>query len=195
MTQESSPMSLMDAIYTRRAIRDYTQDVPDRATVQALLDAAVHAPTALHQELWAFTVIQDKALLQTISDRAIAHTRESKKDATDAVSRKILDYVNTPGFNMFYNAPTLIAIGTTRADAMGTADCWLAAENLMLAARARGLGSCVIGMAIVELNHPETKELLGIPPDVTVLAPLIVGTPASEPSVGMRKPPSIVSWK
>ena len=37
-----------------------------------LLDAAVHAPTAMHQEPWKFVVIQDRALLRRLSDRAKA---------------------------------------------------------------------------------------------------------------------------
>lgn len=46
------------------------------------------------------------------------------------------------------------------------ADCWLAAENLMLSACALGLGTCCIGSAIPALNSPEAKSELGISADV-----------------------------
>ena len=57
------PMSVMDAIYHRRAVRNYTPRTIARAVLRKLLDAAVHAPTAMHEEPWSFAVIQDKALL------------------------------------------------------------------------------------------------------------------------------------
>lgn len=41
--------------------------------------------------------------------------------------------------------------------ALLAAACWLSAENLMLAARAVGLGICVIGSAIPSLEYPEGK--------------------------------------
>ena len=51
------------------------------------------------------------------------------------------------------------------------ADCWLAAENLMLAATAKGLGTCCIGFAVGILNTEEVKRELGIPEDGAAVAP------------------------
>jgi nitroreductase len=45
------------------------------------------------------------------------------------------------------------------------ADCWLAAENLMLAATAHGLATCPIGFALAALGDREVKAELGIPPE------------------------------
>ena len=53
-------MSAMDAIYHRRAVRDYAPEKIDEAVIRKLLDAAVHAPTAIHEEPWAFAIIQDQ---------------------------------------------------------------------------------------------------------------------------------------
>jgi nitroreductase len=74
-------------------------------------------------------------------------------------------------------------------------DCWLAAENLMLAACAKGLGTCVIGLAVTALNTSEWKQELGIPADMTAFAPIIVGVPAGETPLVPRKPPEILTWK
>lgn len=62
--------NLFEAILARRSVRSYTPDVLDRNTVQTLLEAAVRAPTAMHEEPWAFVVVQDQALLQHVSDLA-----------------------------------------------------------------------------------------------------------------------------
>jgi nitroreductase len=47
---------------------------------------------------------------------------------------------------------------------------WLAAENLMLAAHAMGLGTCVIGSAVPALNTPKSKAELNIPSECTAIA-------------------------
>ena len=75
------------------------------------------------------------------------------------------------------------------------ADCWLAAENLMLAACARGLGTCVIGFAVSALNTPEWKTELKIPVEMNAIAPIIVGVPVGETALVPRKQPEIVIWK
>ena len=75
------------------------------------------------------------------------------------------------------------------------ADCWLAAENLMLAAGALGLGTCCIGSAIPVLNSPDIKSELGIPADVEAVAPIIVGVPSGPTRETPRKDPEILFWK
>ena len=65
----------------------------------------------------------------------------------------------------------------------------------MLAACARGLGTCVIGFAVSALNMPEWKAELKIPVEMTAIAPVIVGVPAGETPPVPRKPLEIVTWK
>ena len=57
-------MTLFAAIAKRRAVRSYLPDRIDESTVRELLKEAVKAPTAVPAEPWAFTVIQDRALLK-----------------------------------------------------------------------------------------------------------------------------------
>ena len=70
MTTETRPMSVLEAIYARRATRAYTSQQVDKPMILKLLDAAVHAPTAIHLEPWAFVVIQNRALLERIGERS-----------------------------------------------------------------------------------------------------------------------------
>ena len=171
-------MSVSEAIFTRRAVRAYTADVVPEADVRALLQAAVRAPTALHEEPWAFAVIQNRDRLRRYSAMATA------KDPT-----------LPPGFNIFYDAETLIVICARPKGPSVAADCWLAAQNLMLAACERGLGTCPIGLAVPVLNRPDVKAELAIPADVTVVAPILVGVPRDDAPATARKAPEILSWR
>jgi nitroreductase len=69
-TAPTHELGAIEAIHRRRAVRNYQSTPLDEDTVRQLLDAAVHAPTAMHLEPWAFVVVQDKDVLRHVSDRA-----------------------------------------------------------------------------------------------------------------------------
>jgi nitroreductase len=199
---QERPLSALDAIFTRRSVRAYAPRAIDAATVRSLLDAAVQAPTAMHGEPWAFVVVQDRALLRRISDRAkggwaaeAARYQDLHPAGDPAAATSFAARFASPDFSVFYDAGTLIAICAKTRGPFVAADCWLAAENLMLAACALGLGTCCIGSAVPVLNSAETKQELGIPADVDVVVPIIVGV-AREPAAEVpRRDPDILSWK
>jgi nitroreductase len=190
---------ILQAIYGRRAVRAYTAERPDDGIIRTVLDAAVQAPTAMHAEPWGFVVVQDKALLKRLSDRAKAILLDDMKSGRElttdpAVKARLQRTLGDPSFNIFYDAGTLIVTCRKHLGPYTEADCWLAAENLMLAACARGLGTCCIGFAIAVLNEPDIKEELKIPDDITAVVPIILGFPRGTVEPVSRKPPQVLSW-
>jgi nitroreductase len=192
MNRENREMTVIDTIYKRRAIRSYTKKHLENETINKLLDAAVHAPTAMHQESWAFAVIRDQDLLKKISDKAKKLLQQERKNQSSPFHGKSLDYFTDPKFNIFYGADALIVIYGKSDKPLINADCWLAAENLMLAACYLGLGSCVIGLAVEALNSLEIKKELNIPDDLTAFAPIILGYPSGETINSSRKKAEII---
>jgi nitroreductase len=195
MATGETELSVMNAIHERRSVRSYSPQRLDQATIRNLLDAAVWAPTAVHEEPWAFVIVQDMAALKRLSDRAKAIFAADARRAHPDQATHLLEILAQPDFNIFYNAGTLIIICGRPKGPFVVADCWLGAENLMLAAHAMRLGSCVIGFAVPALNTPEIKAELGIPADCTAIAPIIVGVPSGETPRTTRKDPEILTWK
>lgn len=195
MNDSSAPLGTIDAINQRCSVRAYSPEKIDRNTIQILLEAAVRAPTAIHEEPWAFSIIQDIDALNRLSDLAkpifLSEMQRSHLDR----GGHTLSHFASPEFNIFYNASTLVVICGKSTARFAAADCWLAAENLMLAACALGLGTCVIGSAVSALNNPELKTEFGIPRSMTAIAPIVVGRPDSPAKPGTRKAPQILSWK
>lgn len=187
-------LSIYQAILARRSVRRYTPENVDKSSINILLEAAVRAPTAMHQEPWAFVIIQDKQLLQNISERAKpAIISEAQSD--DAKRKLHMHHIfEQPNFNIFYDAGTLILICGKTSVTFATADCWLAAENMMLAACAMGLGTCVIGCSLLDLNTSEAKAELNIPAEFSVVAPVIVGYPVERSAPTPRNAPLILSY-
>ncbi len=181
-------LNIFETILARRSVRSYTPQPIDATTLRILLDAAVRAPTAMHEEPLGFVIVQDKQALQILSDRAkplfIAELERRRRN---------IDIFNRPGFNIFYDAGTLIIICARFNEHFVAADCWLAAENLMLAACAMGLGTCVIGAALPALSIPEVKDSLGISDKFAAVASIIVGYPSGETKPSTRKAPLILN--
>jgi nitroreductase len=181
-------MDLKEAIYTRRATRDFTTEAVNDGTIRELIDAAVQAPSAVNQQAWSFCVIRDKAVLSKISREAKVHMLRTTP--VGLVSHHFDQVLNDPSFDIFYHAPVLIVICTSALQ-WGVEDCALAAENLMLAACAAGLGTCWIGFAQAWLGTPEGKGLLKLPATYMPVAPIIVGHPRVTPPSVPRKEPEI----
>ena len=102
------PLSALDVIFTRRSVRAYTGQTLDQATIRALIDAAVRAPTAMRAEPWLFLVIQDASTLKRYSDltKAMSIAEMERHAGThwprDPDSEHFLEQLRDPGFSAFY---------------------------------------------------------------------------------------------
>lgn len=182
-------MDLNEAIYSRRAVRAFTADPVDERTIRTLINAAIQAPSAVNAELWIFSIVRDPARLAEISRKAKAQILRTM--AKQAPSGHFAEMMNDPNFDILYHAPALIVIAGPKSDSWTEIDCSLAAENLMLAARAAGLGSCWIGSAQDWLSTPEGKTAINLHEDEMPIAPIIIGYPKSEPKPVPRKEANI----
>ena len=189
-----STSSVIDAIYARRSIRSFTSEVVDADLIEELLKAAIQAPCAMHEQPCAFVIIQDTPILKELSRDIKEHFQNQAKNG-NSIGAHALKIINQDHFEAFYNANTLIVVCSQFSSRFTDADCWLAAENLMLAAHAKGLGSCVIGFAVDALNTSKWKSRLGIPQNAQAIAPIILGKPTGNPPSVSRNPLTIYSWK
>jgi nitroreductase len=188
----AAEMNVYEAILARRSVRRFTTQAVNRAVVRLLLEAAVRAPSSFHDEPRVFAVIDNASDLDNLSQHAAPLFIEALRHSGHPRPSAILQGHIDPASNIFHNAGTLIVICADSAGPFATADCWLAAENLMLAACAMGLGSCVVGSALPALSLPEIKTVLGIPEKLSAVAPIVVGYPAEETPPAPRREPRIL---
>ena len=182
-------MNIEDAIAGRRSVREYTDEAVAEATIRRLIEAAVLAPSAVNEQPCTFTVVRDALVLGQISRDAKAQRLAAASG--DPHSAHFHTMLSDPNVHIFHHAPALIVISARAAGPWIVEDCALAAENLMLAAYAVGLGSCWIGLAQSYLNTAVGKKALGIPAAWVPVAPIIVGHPKTVPPTVARAQPEI----
>jgi nitroreductase len=152
-------MDALEAIRTRRSIRAYTGEPVADDQVEAILRAAMQAPSAGNQQPWHFVVVRERAGLNLLAD-------------------------TLPYGKMLHHAPLCIVVC---ADVEHEAnrgywvqDCSAATQNLLLAAHALGLGAVWLGVYPREGRVAELRHLLAMPEGVTPLCAVAVGHPAEQ---------------
>ncbi len=162
-----SPQSLLTLLKSRRSIRRYRPDpVPDEM-IEQLLEAGRRSPSASNRQPWAFVVVRDEAIRRAVAQHATyyfirwAHVEEAP----------LLIVLCGDGRNPVYRQFLHEDVG-------------LAGSQIMLQAKALGLGTCWLG----GLDRKAIAAVIKLPEHFEVIGLLTVGFPAEEPETKSRKP-------
>lgn len=179
-TGERLSNAVLDNIYRRRSVRNFfDKEIPDEI-IKELIRAGTYAPTAANMQPWRFVVVKNKRLIAEYDERAKKDFIAMHKDTKIPELSGYLRNMSKPEMHLFYGAPVLILVFRASAYVVSEHDCALAAENMMLAARSLGIGSCWIGLAEGLGNDVEFLHEIGVPEGHKLIAPLIFGYPAKD---------------
>jgi nitroreductase len=184
---------MKEAIRSRRSVRKYKNDSIPEETVKELLELAAWAPSGMNTQPWLYVVVEGNDYLKDLSDKSRAYLLDIMEELPALQTYQ--KALSNPDFNIFYGAPLLVLIFGNQNAFTYTYDCSMAAQNLMLAAWDRGIGSCWIGFARAYCGTPEFRAELKVPPEYQLVAPVILGYPADPPGQGDRKEIKIINWK
>ena len=149
----------INAIRNRRSTRGFLEKQIQEEELQAILECGIYAPSANNGQPWHFTVLQNKDIIDRLSDGF-------KELAKKSENVYIREYGNNEKFHVFYNSPTVIFVSGEANNTNAGVDCAAAVENMLIAAESLSLGSCWVGFIAYLLNSEEGKlfiEELGIP--------------------------------
>ena len=166
---------VLKVIKNRRSTRKYKEKQINEEELQALLEAGIHAPSAINAQSWHFTVIQDKKLINHMSDK----TREVMCNNSDEMISSIGRNIE----NIFYNAPTLIIVSGKKDVASSLVDCSAAIENILIGAESIGLGAVWIGLVKFLFAIEEEINKINLPDGYKPLYAISVGYKANDISL------------
>ena len=186
-------MEAIEAIMTRRSVRKFrNQQIPD-AVLETILKAGTYAPSALALQPWAFVVVQDQTVLDRVSDYCKPLMISHMKNAHDGMSDAFRALLESPGYSLYYHAPTVIMVIGKTGSRFREIDCSLCAENMMLAAHALGIGSCWVGSTEVAYDNKEIMAMFRIPEGYSPVGTIVFGYPEEEPGAHDKHAPK-VTW-
>lgn len=165
---------VMKAILERRSTRGFSDVQLTEEQLKILMDAALAAPTARNTQMWHFSFVQNKALL----DEFAADAMKLIVSKTPVGQRGRFE---DSAFHLFYHAPTVVFITRPAQcdNSFVEVDCGIACQNIVLAAQGMGLGSVIIGMAKDLFNSERGeyyKKAFDIPEDHQFSIAVVVGS-------------------
>lgn len=187
----ASVLDLTEAMLRQRACRRYLDDPVDDAVILEMLDLACHAPSSENLQPWRFVVVRDAdrraALAELMRQLWEAGGR---KYAQRTLDTSLFDDVDD-GFRGggLASAPVMIVVaGDTSVVPRPQlpASVFPAIQNLLLAATAHGLGSCLTTIATFRAD--DVRALVGFPETIDPLAIVPVGYPARALGRSRRAP-------
>ncbi|MBP39934.1 MAG: hypothetical protein CL726_11620 [Chloroflexi bacterium] len=198
-------LSLHDAIFSTRAMRHLKSDPVPREDLEYLVEAATMAPSAGNLQMWKFIVVtspeqrQKLASLHQEIGYQYIHEEILADPNTEADRRRVYTKA-MHNVEHLDEAPAIIIICLTMPcpDDAGVASgmfgsVYPAAQNLLLAARSRGLGGVIITLGtdyapILPVENPPIGEILNIPDHIKTVAMIPIGYPKGNWGQPWRRP-------
>jgi nitroreductase len=179
------PLPVLDALHSTPA-RRYLSDRPiDDDVVRALLDAAVRGPSGGNTQRWAWIVVRDPQVKGRIAafyregwENAYGRNREAILGGEDAVLQRMFRAGDHLAAHLeeapVWIFPVLLGAARSANPRLGSS-IYGAVQQLMLAARAYGIGSTLT--TLHSGREDEVRELLGLPEDALTMALVPLGYP------------------
>lgn len=164
-------MDIMEAIKSRRSIRQYLSREVEEEKIKIILEAARWAPSAGNRQPWHFIVVRDS---ETRKQLGALHPRGGWMKDSPVVIAVLGDPEKHPKYHL--------------------CDPHQAVQNLLLAAHSQGLATCWMGVRGKDFEV-EFKGLLGVPEDWRVICTISVGYSEQKRSSTRLPFDDIVSWE
>jgi nitroreductase len=192
-------MDLHEAIYTLRAMRRLKTDPVPEELIWKVLDAAIRAPSGGNLQPWAFVVVTDPAKKARIGEWYLDGWKQTYGNVPDmpADSPFMRTFRSADHLaNNIASVPVLIfacvqAARTASVSGLGP-NIFPAVQNLMLAARAEGLGTTLT--TLHRAHEAEVRQLLGVPDGFETMAMIPMGWPKGKFGAGPRRPVEDVTY-
>jgi nitroreductase len=190
--------AFMDVLKSRRSIRRFKDTPVPKEVVCSLIEAATWAPSAGNRQNREFTVVTSAPLKAKLAETVRSEwARVLDEPAMATVAEKMMEY--SKHFDWFAQAPVLVVLsaknpegfmnqmfGPAAMDVAGTkTSVAMAAENLMLAAHASGLGSCCLTAPLAAQDG--MKTLLGLGARQVIVCLVALGYADEKPGQPSRK--------
>ncbi len=193
-------MDLITGLRQRKTIRSFSQQAVPREVIMDILTDAHWAPSSSNQQPWHFHVVTGNVLDQLCEAIKTVHSDRKKSydpsrgrtvpemftQRTKALFREMKPYIQSMqldnrafvegGSFRFYEAPAVVFLNMHKQlPGSRLMDIGMAAENLMLSACARGLGTCAIALTL--MYEDVIRQALSVSDEYNIVLSVAIGYP------------------
>lgn len=183
-------MGFYEVVAKRRSVRKFREEPVPEEALNKVLDAGRWAPSAGNTQPWHFIVITNAIVKGRIAKTCTEFSRKAWANFSPETSRYLAARGGSWDKSAMAKIPVLIAVCYSVPkqirEELILGSAWCAIENMLLAATAEGLGSCIYTFYGLE-EEKQIKEILGVPENHRIAALIQLGYSAAEPQKPSRK--------
>ncbi len=195
-------MDALEAMETCTAMRYFKEEPVPKAELEKLIYAATRASNPGNSQGWEFLIIDDPAIKEPVGEKVLAGMApffEARPEGRDGVEERMLVGAEHLAKN-FAKVPAWIVCMARKVypphdpqESFMHSTIYPAAQNLIVAARAMGIGTCFT--TFPGNAEPEIRELCNVPDDLHLFVYVAVGYPEREFMAVKRKPlEDVITW-
>lgn len=173
-------MDATQMIKERRSVRKFKDQKVDRELMKEVIDIARWAPSWANFQVARYTLVDDRELIKQLATDGVKGFTYNVKTLENAKGVAVLSFVQGKSGKL---DPEKGDYATGKANSWEVFDAGIACQTFCLAAHAKGLGTCVMGV----IDEDSIPGIVGLPEGETVAALIVYGHPDEEPPATKRK--------
>ena len=191
---------LVQLMASRRSCRHFIDRPVERAVLEDLMKIGITAPSGTNSQLWTFTILPTRKAVKALAGHVSSFFERLNTTAEKTLLRSFLKLIGKGELDayyrgyyrmvkealeewhesgtdrLFHGSTAVIIVGSKPGASCPAEDALLAMQNILLAGHSMGLGSCLIGFAVVAMKRkPSIQRAVGIPAEEEVHAVISLG--------------------
>lgn len=184
-------MDAIEMIKERRSIREFKDEKVDRELMREIVDISKWAPSWTNLQIARYTLIDNEDIIKKLATNGVNGFVYNIQTLKNAKGVAVLSFVKGKSGKLdsaIYgenasNVDRNDDYATSKANAWEAFDAGIACQTFCLAAHAKGVGTCIMGV----INEKSIAEIINLPEDETVAALIVYGYEKEHPAPNKRK--------
>ena len=161
-------MNAIEMIKGRRSVRNFKNERVNREIMREIIDIARWAPSWANYQVARYTLVDDATTIEKLANDGVKGFIYNINTLKNAKGVAVLSFVTGKSGKLDLEQEEY---ATSKANVWEVFDAGLSCQTFCLAAHAKGVGTCVLGV----IDDESTSKIVGLPEEETVAALIVYG--------------------
>ncbi len=164
-------MDALEMMTERRSVRAFKPEAVDRALMTEIVELSRWAPSWCNYQVARYTLVDDSATIERLMNEAVNGFTYNMKTLKAATGVAVLSYVQGKSGKL-----DKVNFATSKENSWEIFDAGIACQTFCLAAHAKGIGTCILGV----IDDAAIAQIVALPEGESAAALIVYGHPAQE---------------